>query len=140
MKNATRMFALTLTLLPMFAAAQLKSSDKLVANVPFQFKAGDKMIPAGNLIVESDSQNRGNLMIYNVAAKKSAIVSSMPERATAHAGTFALVFHKYGDHYFLAEVRQSGKTIDRLRETGQEAELRAASSSAAEEVLVASRN
>src|SRR5580692_10850424 len=101
MKTATRMFALTLTLLPMLAVAQLKSNDKLVAHVPFQFKAGDKTMPAGECIVESPSLGRGTLMIFNVAAKKSAMVLAVPVRATEDTGTYALVFHKYGDRYFL---------------------------------------
>jgi hypothetical protein len=139
MKSATRIFALTLTLLPMLAVAQLKSNDKLVAHVPFQFKVGDKAIPAGECIVESSSLGRGTLMIFNVAAKKSAMVSAMPERPTEAAGAYALVFHKYGDRYFLTGIRQAGETIEQLPQTGQEAELRAQNSPATEEVLVASR-
>jgi hypothetical protein len=139
MKTATRMFALTLTLLPMLAVAQLKSNDKLVAHVPFQFKAGDKTIPAGECIVESSSLGRGTLLIFNVAAKKSAMVSAVPERTTEATGAYALVFHKYGDRYFLTGIKQAGRTIDQLPETGQEAELRAQNSPAIEEVLIASR-
>jgi hypothetical protein len=139
MNYATRMFALTLTLLPMLAVAQLKSNDKLVAHVPFQFKVGDKAMPAGECIVESSTLNRGTLMIFNVAAKKSAMVLAMPERPTEGTGAYALVFHRYRDRYFLSGIRQAGKTIDQLPETGQEAELRAENSPATEEVLIASR-
>ena len=78
-------------------------------------------------------------MIFNVAAKKSAMVSAIPERPTEAAGAYALVFHKYGDRYFLTGIRQAGETIEQLPQTGQEAELRAQNSPATEEVLVASR-
>ena len=139
MKTATRMFALTLTLLPMLAVAQLKSNEKLVAHVPFQFKAGDKAIPAGNCIVESSAQGRGPLMIFNVAAKKSTMVSAIPERPAEDNVAYSLVFHKYGDRYFLTGIRQGDKIIEQLYETGQEAELRAQSSPMTEEVLLASR-
>jgi hypothetical protein len=47
MKFATRILALTVTLLPILAAAQLGSSDKIVFQVPFQFTVANKVVPAG---------------------------------------------------------------------------------------------
>ena len=138
MKRATQIFALTLTLLPLLAVAQMRSSDKLVANVPFQFKAGDKAIPAGQCIVESATMGGHTLAILNVAAKTSTLVSAMPEPSNEATGRYSLVFHKYGDRYFLTGIRQGGKTIDRLPESGAEAELRAQNVAATEEVLLAS--
>jgi hypothetical protein len=138
MKRATQMFALTLTLLPLLAAAQMRSNDKLVANVPFQFKAGEKAVPAGECIVQSATMGGRTLAILNVAAKTSTLVPAMPEEPNEAAGRYTLVFHKYGDRYFLTGIRQGGKTIDRLPESGAEAELRAQNVAVTEEVLLAS--
>lgn len=138
MKRATRMFALTLTLLPMLAVAQMKSSDKLVAHVPFQFRVGEKAIPAGDCIVESAAPGGRVLAFLNIAAKTSALVSAMPEPTKDANAGYSLVFHKYGNRYFLTGIRQGGETIDQLPESGAEAELRAQNSPATEEVLLAS--
>ena len=136
MKRAIQMFALTLTLLPILAAAQLGANGKLTARVPFEFRAGNKVIPAGDCSLQAD----GNVFtIHNVAAKKTVVVLAMREnQPTGNPAGYALLFHKYGDRYFLAGIRQSGKTIERMPATKLENELRAQNAPATEEVLLAS--
>ena len=50
-----RAIALMVLALPIAAAAQLGSNQKIAANVPFDFVAWDKIVPAGNCIVQRAS-------------------------------------------------------------------------------------
>src|SRR5258708_8872442 len=52
MKYATRMLVLALTMLPLLATAQLTGSQKIVAQVPFGFVVGSKVVPSGEWIVQ----------------------------------------------------------------------------------------
>jgi len=45
MKYAARFFAMVLMMAPLLASAQLTRGHTLAANVPFQFRAGEKVVP-----------------------------------------------------------------------------------------------
>jgi len=55
------------------------------------------------------------------------------------AGDYALVFHKYANRYFLAEVRIADGTVYMLPQSKLERELRAQNMPTRKEVLLASR-
>jgi len=141
MKFARRMLALTLVMVPVLAAAQLSSNngDKLVAQVPFRFVVADKHVPAGECIVQAPTMNGRTLVIRNVAAKVSLLsLASLGETKKA-AGGYALVFHKYGDKYFLTGIKLAGtRTVYQLAETKAEAELQAQNKPGTETLLLAS--
>jgi len=75
------------------------------ANVPFEFNVGDKTLPAGKITVRGMSAtNSGALAVSNADKAQHAI-------RIAHALTTApqnergkLVFHKYGNRLYLAQV------------------------------------
>jgi hypothetical protein len=139
MKFARAMFALTLTMLPLLASAQLKGSDRIVTQVPFEFVVANRTIPAGECVVQSASMNGKTMIIRNRAAKVSlfSMISAAEDSKTA--GTYALVFHRYGDQYFLWGMRLDGtRTIYRLPESKAELELRAQNVPATEKILLAS--
>lgn len=73
------------------------------ANVPFAFVAGDKMMPAGIYTLNLDA--RSGVIQLGPADDLGLYVS-------AHACNFGvsdergvLIFHKYGDSYFLKRVK-----------------------------------
>src|SRR5271167_1296776 len=68
MKYAARMLVLTLTMLPLLATAQLNSSQTIVAQVPFEFAVGSKIVPSGEWIVQPATMDGRVLMIHNTAA------------------------------------------------------------------------
>lgn len=142
MKYAKTMYALTLVvlpiLLPILAAAQLGNSDRIVAQVPFEFSVANKIIPAGKCIVQSANPGGRTLLINNVAAKMSTFVAATPAETKRPASRYALVFHKYGDHYFLTGIKLAAdRTVYRLPESKAEAEMRAGNTPAAEEIVIA---
>ena len=142
MKFATKILAIAVTALPLLAAAQLGQSDKLVANVPFQFRVGKQLIPAGTVEVARASALGSTLLIRNTEAKATQYV--MPrtqDKDKKGSSTNALVFHKYGDRYFLAGIKVKASQFEyRVPETKAEAEVRAQNATAPQEVMLALLN
>ena len=136
MKNAKWMLPVTLMLLSGLMAAQSLTSSSVVAQVPFEFMVNNTIIPAGECVVQSVSGNV--LAIHNFEARKSAMASS--SRAGASQGDrTVLVFQRYGNQYFLSEIRLEGSNLSyRLPQSRAEAELRAADAPASQQTLLAS--
>lgn len=104
--RAITMLALIVTLALATAVVSANgqaTSGKVVANVPFEFSVGYKAMPAGEYSVQPIASANG-LLIQSADGKASALrLSDATERIKdkSHA---RLVFHRYGDRYFLAEV------------------------------------
>lgn len=139
MKHVTRILALAVTLLPMFAAAQLSEKDRIVTDVPFQFVVANNLVPAGKWTLQTAVPTGRTLMLHNTDAHKSLMVSASIKAGKEEAASYALVFHKYGDRYFLSALKVEGSnTIYRMGESKAEAEIRAQNVAASQEILVAS--
>jgi len=139
MKYAKRVLALALISLPILAVAQMTSSTRIVAEVPFPFLVGNKHVPAGEYAVEPFTEGAGILAIRGVGTKVGLFTSAMPTEAKKASGSYALVFHKYGDTAFLTGIKLAGdRTIYQIPESRAEAELRAQNVTATEEILLAS--
>jgi hypothetical protein len=142
MKYTTRILTLILTLLPMLAAAQTQTGTKIVAQVPFDFVVGSKIVPAGEFIVQRGDPGAltgaFTLALRNQRAKIGLMANPIRTELKKPAATNVLVFHKYGNRYFLWEVKVEGsQTAYRLPESRAEAELRAQNIHATEEILLA---
>jgi hypothetical protein len=86
------------------ASAKPQSANRVVADIPFEFSVGYKAMPAGEYSVRTVTTSNSGLLIQSADGKIAAVrLSDETERAknTPHA---RLVFHRYGDRYFLAEV------------------------------------
>lgn len=137
MKRAKWMLALTLTVLPGLAAAQLNSGEKIVAQVPFEFMVANKIVPAGQYVVQSAPIGTA-LVIQNAGAKVNLFSAASLDEAKKASGSYALVFKKYGDQHFLWKIKIKGSRVTcRLPESKAEAELRAQNAPATEEILLA---
>lgn len=113
--------------------AQIKAK----ANVPFDFKVGKSVLSAGSYQVASVSANAISITSRDAHAGVLSMVR------TEYAGknqSPKLVFHKYGDQYFLAQIWDgSGNAGMQLPESKLEKELQASNHGAiaAEEIVVA---
>lgn len=78
------------------------------AQVPFQFLAGEKLLPAGEYEVElAPTSNRMTIRLMDGSAGLFLPISyNELTRPTADQGK--LVFYKYGSHYVLRRVWNSG--------------------------------
>jgi hypothetical protein len=139
MKYAKRMLALALIALPILAVAQMVSSTRIVGEVPFPFMVGNQHVPAGQCTVEPATSGARTLVIRNVGAKVGFFTPAMPTLAKKASGSYALVFHKYGDRAFLIGIKLAGdRTIYQIPESRAEAELRAQNVTVIEATLLAS--
>jgi hypothetical protein len=103
------------------AYAQLGSAQEVRANVPFDYKVGNATMKTGNCSIRGTLT--ANVLSIRCAGSEtklalSGIVSGKPATETK------LVFHKYGDEYFLAQVWLKGEDTGReLPRTRTENEL-----------------
>ncbi len=139
MKHAKWLVVVTLVVLSGMAAAQLIDNSRIVAQVPFEFVVGNKIVPAGKCEVLAATMGGNTLIIRNAGAKVGLISSSSQTEGKQRASHYALVFNHYGDRYFLSGIKLEGSKIAyRLPESRAETEMRAQNMSATEETLLAS--
>jgi hypothetical protein len=79
------------------------TANRIVANVPFEFSVGYKALPAGAYSVQAIVSCDG-LLIQSADGKTSALRLSESTRQIKEKPKARLVFHRYGERYFLAEV------------------------------------
>jgi hypothetical protein len=139
MKRANWLVVMTLVAFSGMAAAQLNSSSKIVAQMPFEFMVANNIVPAGECDVRVATMDGETLTIRNAGTKVSLFSFSSQTEDKQAAPDYALVFKKYGDRYFLSGIKLEGSKIGyRLPESKLEAELRAQNVSVTEEVVLAS--
>lgn len=138
MKYTVRILTLVVMMAPLFVSAQLTSSQRLAANVPFQFRVGNTLIPAGKCVVQRAGLDPRTLVILSSIARASLFSTSTMGSVKEASSANAMVFHKYGERYFLAGIKVEGSNIVyQLPEGRAEAELRAQNVPAREETLLA---
>ena len=103
---------LVLALASAVSAAKPQASIKVVANIPFEFSLGYKTMPAGEYSVQAMTDGNG-LLIQSSDGKTSAIRLSNAVESTKTQSHARLVFHRYGERYFLAEVWNGSDTTGR---------------------------
>ena len=139
MKYAKWISAMVLLAMPLTAAAQMKPAERIIAQVPFKFMVGSVEIPAGECTVQFSDAKQALLRVGNPDAKRSVYVLTLANLGKQSENT-ALVFHRYGDRYFLAELRiEDSRTVFTLQPTKVENEFRAQNIPATEEILLASK-
>ena len=109
-KQLTKGFAMVMLVMALaFATAVVSANAQSLqtrATVPFDFIVGDKTLPAGDYSVQAINAAGDALKIGNTSSNQSALRLTM--QASGQAKTSKLVFHRYGQHYFLAEVWSDG--------------------------------
>jgi len=141
MKQAKWIVAVALVVLSgmAMAAAQLDSSYKIVAQVPFEFVVADKIVPAGQCVVQVAPMDDNTLMIHNWGAMVALFSPASRTEGRQGASQYALVFNHYGDRYFLTGIKIGGSKITyRVPESKGESELRARNVSGTQEIVLAS--
>jgi len=138
MKHAKWAAVAMLVVFSGMAVAQLSSNSTIVAEVPFEFVAANKIVPAGECKVQTTAVDGKTLIIRNVGAKTSLFASTSRTEEKQIASNYALIFNRYGDQYFLVGVKAEGSNIVyRLPESRAEMELRAQNTPSTEQTLLA---
>ncbi len=93
----------TLSVIAALSIAGFADFEKSVeSNIPFDFMVGREKLPAGKYTVET-AGDLNTVIVRNWKAKRAA--GSISRALQVRAGSKPqLVFHRYGDQYFLAKV------------------------------------
>ncbi len=87
------------------ASAQMITQVK--ANIPFEFMAGSKTLPAGEYTVSSQVAS-GALVIRSEDSRETAFVIVNRAGTPNQSDQASLVFHRYGNRYFLSQILTPG--------------------------------
>jgi hypothetical protein len=92
---------LGVTCLPAFSACGLR------VNVPFTFNAREEFMAAGTHRLDCASvPGPGNMILHSVDQGSAILLPTYPDdwpsRQFVHNGTAYLIFHRYGNRYFLS--------------------------------------
>jgi hypothetical protein len=89
------------------AAPQAHGQVSLVkVNIPFGFENGSQYLPAGPYTINTESQS-----IMRIRGNSGGMLAlTRPEENFKAATAGKVVFHRYGDRYFLREVWVAGST------------------------------
>jgi hypothetical protein len=94
-------------------AAQGQSlSDHIRGKIPFDFVVGDKKLPAGDYVI-GNAQSTSNVFMAICSRNSVANALTIPVQIGTPTDTAKLIFHRYGDQYFLFQVWQVGATTGR---------------------------
>jgi hypothetical protein len=90
-------------------SVRAQSERSKVTNIPFNFIVGQKTLPAGDYTVEPYRRDYDKVwLVQSRDGRTSALVITMPVQFSETQEKTKLVFHKYGDQHFLAQVSLAG--------------------------------
>ena len=109
----------------LIAAGSAPAQDHLVkATVPFNFTVGDQTLPSGTYVIRSSPNTPILLTMRNW--DKNVAIMSLAASTQSETKDNTLVFHKYGDQYFLSDIRSEGASVH-VHYAPTKAEMRAKS-------------
>lgn len=132
------LFATAVALLMTTAASA--QTIKVKVNVPFDFVVSRTTLPAGEYLVDSMDDHGTVLAIRSLNSDARNLVMSNSTISLEPASQTKIIFHRYGDRYFLYKIWVAGNTIGhQLRPSPREKEV-AKDFSMQEVVLMAARH
>jgi hypothetical protein len=108
--------------LALAAAGYAQSAQPLQVTLPFDFVAGSRTLPAGQYTV-SQPVNTSVVAFRSARGAPGVVVLTNRVESPGRREIAKLVFHRYGDRYFLSEVWGTEDSGSQLRKTAQEREL-----------------
>lgn len=107
-----RIAAATLILAAGFltAGSALAEDHKVVADIPFTFSLNGRSLPAGHYTIESDSNTPNVLRIDDRKDSVHILAVALPGADESKKDN-TLVFHKYGNQYFLTTIRANNASM-----------------------------
>jgi hypothetical protein len=99
------------TLCAAVASANAQLSNPMRVKIPFDFNLGDKKLPAGDYTFSrlSGFYTNTTMSISSADARTHVFQSTFGARVLTPKNSSTLVFHKYGDIYFLEQVWTGGE-------------------------------
>ena len=118
------------------AACANAQSVSVKANVPFDFTVGKSTLPAGEYSIQSISTGASSVLAIRGGKANQMLASTNHAETLNPSANSRLVFHKYGDQYFLSKIWLQGEKAGReFKISRREAEV-AKSVPTSEDVIV----
>ena len=124
--DVLKTFAMLTLLLILTAVSVAAQSERTgITNIPFSFSVGGKTLPAGEYTVEPNRRDSDKVwLVQSKSGHTSALFTTMSVRSIETQEKTKLVFHRYGDRYFLSQIWTVGANSGReLLMPRQEREL-----------------
>ena len=104
------------------ANAIYAQTNVIKADIPFDFSVKDKTLPAGEYIIRNiDTTGQG--FVWRVGSnKKQVTLLAMTNESADRSGKVKMVFHRYGNQYFLSSFQTLNSKIT-LRKSRAERNL-----------------
>ncbi len=114
MRTQTIAFVGIAVILLAAGVASAQSTEPFNFRTPFAFVVGDTLVPAGAYAVRVVSPT-GTLSIRGEEENVSVLTGSLPIQGQEASNRYKLIFHRYGEHYYISEIwapgYQTGRTI-----------------------------
>jgi len=91
------------------AGSALAQEHKVTANVPFNFTVDGHTLPAGNYTIGNEAKSPMVLTIADREKGVAVMAISVPDDNASADNK--LIFHRYGNQYFLSEIRTANETM-----------------------------
>ena len=113
---ATISFLVAVAIVPVHSAHGQTLANRVRANIPFDFIVGDKTVPAGEYYVSRTRQYSSDdvLTISSVDGRALAMRLTSGVQSLTPKKQGVLVFNRYGNQHFLAQVWVAGSSMGRV--------------------------
>jgi hypothetical protein len=93
------------------ASANAQLSIPIRAKIPFDFNVGDKKLPAGEYTFRrlSEFSDSKMMSVKSLDASTRMFQSTLGAQVLTPKNESTLVFHRYGDQYFLEQIWRDGE-------------------------------
>ena len=122
-KHAATLLILMLVGMTELVNAQMSTTFK--TQVPFDFVANGKTMPAGECTIAVDGSGSGRTLLWISSGEQHTVALPIADESPRARKKSALVFHQYGNRYFLVAIEHEGGTGYQLPASGVERELQA---------------
>ena len=120
-KQAIKAFVLLGFLLSLSAIHVYAKGNMLISKVeiPFDFSIGDKTLPAGTYSITRVTQDKIVIQLSSEDGREVIRISTFGVQAKETPGIGKLIFHRYGETYFLFQIWESddiqGRQVSKSR-------------------------
>jgi hypothetical protein len=103
-----KLLAIAMVLPLLMTAAASAQTVHIRVMVPFNFIAAGTSLPAGVYDIQSFGVEEKLLAIHDLNSSAGILIFSNSKESLDPSSSTKLVFHRYGDRYFLAELWAQG--------------------------------
>ena len=108
----------------MAAGASYAQQPVLAVDIPFEFQAGNQLMPPGHYHIENVALGVSTLQrLMRDDGSASTVLSTLTVESKHGTPEPMLVFHRYGQDFFLSQIWTGGNQGRKLYESNREKEI-----------------